>query len=136
MLAHVVNDLGLFGAGVAKSIAEKWPFVRDRYRLNHEVYQLGDVQYIPVDEGHWVANMFAQSGLHSRQNRVPLSYVSLQMCLMSIAQFARSEGVNNIRMPRIGCGLARGQWTHVLPMIRATLLDKGFEVTVCDLPDR
>jgi hypothetical protein len=36
-------------------------------------------------------------------------------------------------MPRIGCGLAGGQWSEIEPIIERTLLAAGVEVYVYDL---
>ena len=36
-------------------------------------------------------------------------------------------------MPRIGCGLAGGDWNKVEKIINETLIDKGIEVYVYDL---
>lgn len=35
-------------------------------------------------------------------------------------------------MPRIGCGLAGGQWEEIEPLIVSQLIEKGVAVTVYD----
>jgi hypothetical protein len=41
-----------------------------------------------------------------------------------------------VHMPRIGCGLAGGQWEEIEPIIETTLGAKGVAVTVYDLPPK
>jgi O-acetyl-ADP-ribose deacetylase (regulator of RNase III) len=38
----------------------------------------------------------------------------------------------SVHMPRIGCGLAGGEWSKVEPIIIETLCKNGVEVTVYD----
>jgi hypothetical protein len=44
------------------------------------------------------------------------------------------ERAASVHMPRIGCGLAGGEWGRVESIVRDTLCAEGIEVTVYDLP--
>jgi hypothetical protein len=39
----------------------------------------------------------------------------------------------SVHMPRIGCGLAGGEWSRIEPLIVNSLCEKGVDVTVYDL---
>jgi O-acetyl-ADP-ribose deacetylase (regulator of RNase III) len=108
IIAHVCNDQGAFGAGVALALRQKYPHVaRDYFSLRH--YQLGTVQYVSAGPGLVVANMIAQHGLRSARNPVPLQYDHLRACLISLNAMASRLGYT-VHMPRIGSGLAGGEW--------------------------
>jgi O-acetyl-ADP-ribose deacetylase (regulator of RNase III) len=51
--------------------------------------------------------------------------------LQKVAAKAK-ELQTSVHMPRIGCGLAGGEWSKVEPIIRETLSKAGIEVTVYD----
>jgi hypothetical protein len=40
----------------------------------------------------------------------------------------------SVHMPRIGCGLAGGEWPKVEMLVKYFLTDRGISVTVYDLP--
>lgn len=133
MIAHVCNDIGLFGAGVARAIANRWPAARERYRQVHQGHglALGAVLFVEVEEDPslMVANMIAQRGVRGPNNPVPLDYEALKSCLEQVRYAVKSR--YSVAMPRIGCGLAGGTWAKVGPMVSTILED--VDVTVYDL---
>jgi len=40
-----------------------------------------------------------------------------------------------VHMPRIGCGLAGGEWSTIEAIIERTLIPAGVAVVVCDLEE-
>jgi hypothetical protein len=90
------------------------------------------VQLVKVQDHLWVANMVAQHGYASWANPVAIRYDALAQCLSGLAgQIA--EGTL-IHMPRIGCGLAGGNWDQIEPLLEEHLAMAGFDVRVYDLP--
>lgn len=126
IIAHICNDVGKFGAGFAKCIAERWGIVRDRYvewSIHPSGTLLGDCQVVPVGSNIYVVNMIAQHGVRSSDNLSPIDYNALAECLNLLYDWVASyTKVKNcllrpkycpditIHMPRIGCGLAGGDW--------------------------
>ena len=52
-------------------------------------------------------------------------------CLPQVA--AKATELNaSVHMPRIGCGLAGGDWSKVVPLIEKHLIAAGAAVTVYD----
>jgi O-acetyl-ADP-ribose deacetylase (regulator of RNase III) len=130
VVAHVVNDVGAFGAGFAAALASRWPGARADYlRWYRDGLQLGDVRFWSTGEGVTVAHLCAQHGLGRRNH--PLRYDALAQCLTMLGVAARMHQVAVV-MPRIGTGLAGGDWGRIEPLIAKACA--GVDVTVFDLP--
>lgn len=127
IIAHVCNDIGAWGAGFVLAVSSKWPFVRDDYLGLKGRMHRGDIQMVMVDDGIHVCNMIAQKGIRSRTNPVPLDMDSLGSCLSKLATEAELTG-SSVHMPKIGCGLAGGDWNEVSTLITQKLV--GIEVFV------
>lgn len=137
LICHVCNDVGAFGAGFAKAVAAKWPYVAHQYKTWHQqedagTLLLGQVQVLEAEQGIWVANMVAQHGLRSRANPIPLNYSALMNCLDYVAEWALKRSMP-IHMPRIGTGYAGGEWDKIEPLVRKRLYEKGLCVYIYDL---
>ena len=61
----------------------------------------------------------------------PIRYDSLHSCLRAVRTLAETLGAS-VHMPRIGCGLAGGEWSRVEPLVASELTDGGIPVTVYD----
>ena len=130
IIAHVCNNIGVWGGGFTAALSARDRLPDQRYR-RHTEWALGAVEIIPfVNEWTCVANMVAQHGVGRAQT--PIRYDALEQCLTSVADTAAKQFAV-IRMPRIGCGLAGGTWADVEPIVRRCLTDRGIPVTVCDL---
>lgn len=120
VIAHVVNDIGVMGAGVAKALYTKWPSVKwtylKWYQTNHIVhpFQLGKVNFVQVDDEKdiVVANMIAQHGIYSSTNQKPIRYDALRKCLFEVYSYCKANKVN-LHLPMIGSGLAKGDWNII-----------------------
>lgn len=143
LVAHVANDLGVMGAGFAKALVERHPCVFSDYtrHLNEAAARrssaLGDVVFSEVDDpvGRLaIASMVAQHGVASSVNTRPLSYDRLDECLAKTFAFAGREGFPAVHMPRIGSGLARGNWTVVQALIQGAASKYRIQAYVYDLP--
>jgi O-acetyl-ADP-ribose deacetylase (regulator of RNase III) len=58
-------------------------------------------------------------------------YDAVAGCLQKVAVRA-AELKASVHMPRIGCGLAGGEWSRIEPFIKEHLCDPGVSVTVYD----
>ncbi len=137
IVAHVVNNVGAFGAGFAGHMAREWPKVRNYYIANYRYFSLGDLMLVPVDDAGltMVANLFAQDGLPGPHNKMPLKYNALRQSLWELCETIHEGGDEvQVTMPRIGSGLARGNWTIIEAIVWEELVNRGVEVIVYDLP--
>lgn len=122
VLCHVVNNVGAFGAGVAKSIADKYPQAKQDYLHAWRQFQLGEVLWYMVNPNLTIANMFAQNGLVGPYNPHPLSYIALSSCMNKVKSQMNDDEV--IVAPQFGAGLAGGDWEIIEPMINQIWSDK------------
>jgi O-acetyl-ADP-ribose deacetylase (regulator of RNase III) len=134
VIAHVCNDSGGWGKGFVLAISGRWPGPEAAYRsrARGEGLELGMIQLVPVADQLFVANMVAQHGYVSRANPVAIRYDALAQCLSKLA--GQIEQGTLVHMPRIGCGLAGGNWEQIEPLLDEHLAGAGFDVCVYDLP--
>lgn len=146
IIAHVCNDQGSWGAGFVLALSNRWDEPELQYRLwwRHRAdfpFDLGKVQLVTVQSELWVANMIAQHGVANSSVRFcgtyaevpPIRYEAVETCLSKVAMKA-GELQASVHMPRIGCGLAGGQWENIEPIIKRTLCASGVSTYVYDLP--
>lgn len=137
ILVHVVNDAGAWGKGFVLAVSARWRLPEQRYREWAQAYDgvlpLGNTQLVQVEPQMWVANMVAQHGIRWIDGQPPIRYVALFQCLSAVARHAGALSAT-VHMPRIGCGLAGGDWNRVSDTVHATLCARGVSVTVYDLP--
>jgi O-acetyl-ADP-ribose deacetylase (regulator of RNase III) len=133
-IVHVCNDIGAWGAGFVLAISKRWSQPEIQYknwcksRMN---FTLGFVQPVRVSEDITVINMIGQKGIRRFNNMIPLKYDALETCLTKVAGYCKRNNMS-IHMPRIGCGLAGGDWNKVEAIINKTLISNGLEVFVYD----
>jgi O-acetyl-ADP-ribose deacetylase (regulator of RNase III) len=135
LIAHICNDRGAWGKGFVLSLSRRWPQPAEAFKSwfkEGSGFELGAVQFVQVKPDVWVANMIGQHGLKAQKGVLPIRYEALRTCLEKVASKAKELGAA-VHMPRIGCGLAGGEWSKVEPIILEALCEKGIEVTVYDL---
>jgi len=141
-IVHVCNDVGAWGAGFSGALSDRWVNVKRIFQSAVPRLTLGCVQEVPLSQHLGLFNMVAQRGLRSHYNKIPLQYDALETCLLEVKrrilhytrlypQFCTTA--HKIHMPRIGCGLAGGNWAEVSAVIERAWADAPFTVTVYDL---
>lgn len=135
IICHVCNDAGGWGKGFVLAISKRWPAPEAAYRrwYRHQHlsdFGLGAVQMVKVEPSLWVANMVAQHGVGRREGP-PIRYGALAQCLHLVGDRA-IELSASVHMPRIGCGLAGGEWARVEPLIVEALVSRDVAVVVYD----
>ena len=148
VIAHGVNCRGAFGSGVAGAIARKFPWVRDSYLHKHntEGWVLGDVQLVKQDgtnqpkkssmqgrlslPGVVFANCATQDDFGT--DKVNLDYPALERCLDKVLHFCEKAKLP-LSIPRIGCGLAGGDWDRVRAIIEKVNEKRNVQITVYEL---
>ncbi len=128
-LLHVCNDLGLWGSGFVIAVSDRWREPEQAYRAHRGIRFMGSNQFVQVALDLVVVNMVAQKGRPTTARRVAISYPHLEMCLRGVVAHYPEH---SIHMPRIGCGIAGGEWSEVEKIIERAMPDMN--VTVYDLP--
>lgn len=144
LIAHQTNCLGVMGAGIARSIKNKWFNVFNQYvgyckQLNYSKNLLGKCQICPTGDKDikYVANVFGEYSFTESaapfENR-HTDYDALRESLNSLKQQALEMGITNIGIPyKLGCGLAGGDWDGVVyPMIQE-IFNEGINLYIYQL---
>ena len=137
IITHCCNDLGYWNAGFVKALSLRWSEPERAYRRwaagNQRLpFALGNVQFVKVEPGLCVANLIGQSGISTRQRTAPIRYDAIQKGLTAVRKLALTHNAS-IHMPRMGAGLARGDWKQIAQIIESELCDHGLRVTIYDL---
>ena len=136
VIVHICNDIGGWGKGFVLAVSKRWPQPEAEFRAWHTTgkeggFVLGAVQFVQVEPYIWVANMIGQRGIKRGSSGPPIRYEAVSSCLALLAVKAKELGAS-VHMPRIGCGLAGGEWSKIEPLIVQHLLGAGVSVTVYD----
>ncbi|MCX4406398.1 MULTISPECIES: macro domain-containing protein [unclassified Streptomyces] len=136
LIAHVCNDIGGWGKGFVLALSRRWPEPEAAYRAwhrgrAHNDFGLGAAQFVQVEKYVWVANLIGQRGIRTGSKGVPVRYEAIDTGLAHLATKA-AELDASVHMPRIGCGLAGGDWSRVEPLVMRRLVERGVAVTVYD----
>lgn len=124
-IAHGVNSQDVMGSGVAKVLFKKYPDVKKRY---HEYCNVVEIErrlesvcstQIQKD-GKVIFNMFTQYN-YGYDGKRYVNYAAIVQCLTKIV----NQGtVKVLAIPRIGFGLAGGDWEIVKQLINDVTQDK------------
>ncbi len=135
IIVHVCNDVGGWGKGFVMAVSKRWKEPEIKYRewfAGKDNFQLGEVQFINVETGLWVANVIGQHKINTdEKGNPPIRYDAIEAGLKKVGVFAASVNAS-VHMPRIGCGLAGGTWDKIEPLIMETLVKNKIAVSVYD----
>ena len=132
ILVHICNDIGGWGKGFVMAISNRWKAPEAEYRKwyqSQREFALGNVQFVPVSDDLTVANMIGQHKTVGTSNVPPIRYDAVETCLLKVAQKAKELGAT-VHMPKIGAGLAGGDWKVIEAIIKSALIDNDISVTV------
>lgn len=120
-LIHGCNSKGVMGSGVAKVLREKYPRAYQDYNDSYNSYglELGTIIVSVQDDGKVIHNAITQQDYGRRDDRVYVSYWAIAEVFRKINQW----GIKEIAMPKIGAGLANGDWNVISAIIENTLID-------------
>lgn len=139
MIAHVCNDIGAWGAGFTHALSKRWLAPEQIYRQTFEKKvrpTRGEIQVVPLSvqppsSRMYAANLICQDGVGT--DRVRIDYDALEVCLHDLNKWMCAyyeQTPMSLHIPRIGCGLAGGDWEEIKRTIKRTM---DPEVYVYDL---
>ncbi|XP_075411263.1 ADP-ribose glycohydrolase OARD1 [Tenrec ecaudatus] len=114
-LAHCISEDCRMGAGIAVLFKKKFGGVQE---LLSQQKKTGEVAVLKRD-GQYIYYLITKK----RASHKP-TYENLQKSLEAMKTHCLQNGVTNLSMPRIGCGLDGLQWENV-----STILEEVFEAT-------
>jgi O-acetyl-ADP-ribose deacetylase (regulator of RNase III) len=129
VIGHCVNNRGGFGSGIAGQIAKKYPHVRKAYLRSYKQgeYSIGKIQLVRVNARQFIANMCMQDtyggpGIHIVYDAVGEAFTKLiKYC---------EERKFNIAIPKVGSGLAGGDWNRIAEIIEKIMGNSPVEIDV------
>ncbi|MDC9824330.1 macro domain-containing protein [Devosia sp. ZB163] len=129
VIGHGCNAQGLMGAGIAAAIKRAYPGAFDVYAKAHATRRLRVGEVVPwFGNDRVVLNCITQERYGKDPNVVYVSYEGIRSCMRWIENTAREQrtaGVGplatarEIGLPKIGAGLARGDWERIAAIIEA-----------------
>jgi hypothetical protein len=149
VIAHCVNNVFAWGSGFVLALNQFHPTAKDQYLTHRQATitskpedYLGRclLAYSVVGQRNtcWlIANLFGQHKIWSPMNPTPIKYDALRVALANLRNQLLAVPENRtcvIHMPRIGAGLARGDWSKIEPLIIQELDHPRLSVIVYDLP--
>lgn len=129
VIAHCCNCYKVMGAGVAKALSTRWPGIAQVDKLDKRSpgERFGSFTNYVTPEGKIIFNLYGQLDYGTDQRQV--NYERLYKALELMGSVLPPG--TTIALPRLGCGLAGGNWTIVKSMIQFTL--SHLDVTIYSL---
>lgn len=133
IIGHVCNDIGAWGQGFVLAVTKRWRTPQIEYKKwikESDDSLLGLNQYVNVEPDIIVANMVAQHGImpiidsETLKTIPPIRYDALRKCLADLSKMA-IETHSSVHLPKIGAGLAGGDWKVIEAIINEELIVKG-----------
>lgn len=128
VIIHGCNCFNTMGAGVARQIAMKYPtaWVADQKTKKGDKSKLGRYSYATGNDGKIIINAYTQ--FEYGRDKELIYYDALETVLHSICK--DFDTTKYFAMPKIGCGLAGGDWDKVKSILKgvSTYYDKVFTV--------
>lgn len=121
-MVHGCNAQGYFNAGVAKAIRKQYPMAYRAYMTRYADARLTLGDIIPVStKGKTIFNCITQIHFGRDPNVVYVNYHAIQTCMVGIRYYI-PEGAD-VAMPKIGAGLANGDWFVIEDIISRAARD-------------
>ena len=135
VICHCCNALGAWGKGFVVPLGKKYPIAREKYlkfiKMTKEENRLGSVSFAKVTDNIIVANIIGQFYTYPKDGKIPLDYEALEKGFRNVIELFQTNNIPlTIHMPKIGCGLAGGDWNVVEKIIKNTFINENIEVYV------
>lgn len=127
IIIHGCNAQGKMNSGFAKELRERYPEAYTTYfdEYNNHGLQLGTNVYYNIDNSTIIANAITQK-YYGYDGQKYVDYKSIESCFNDLNNFLLicETEVVNVNFPKIGAGLAGGDWDTISNIIENTLDNK------------
>ncbi|MDT2023303.1 ImmA/IrrE family metallo-endopeptidase [Methylocella sp. CPCC 101449] len=138
IICQLVNDrASKWGGGLASQTARKYPFAESSFSewmIASRKEALGQMHLVDIDDTTAIASLVAQAGFGSSVTP-RIRYNALESALLRLSEAASARGAS-VHMPRIGMGSARGDWGTIESLLQDTLVRRGVNITVYEMPPK
>lgn len=126
-IGHGVNLHGVMGAGIAKTIADRWPAILPPYKdaCKDRTLRLGQMQPFAADDGLTVLNLASQDRPGPNAD-----LMAVMRSVTAAATFCEDKGLTRLGLPQIGCGIGGLVWDDVKIVLRYAAAAYDIELTV------
>ncbi len=116
-LAHCVSKDFSMGKGIAVLFKDKFGTVSQTYRQGKNI---GDIVVIDrqLPQNKYIFHMITKEHYYDKP-----TYKTLTLCLEKLYQKCKELNINDISMPKIGCGLDRLEWNKVKIILEKIFTD-------------
>jgi O-acetyl-ADP-ribose deacetylase (regulator of RNase III) len=121
VIAHGCNCRGGFGAGIAATVKKLYPRAEAAYmkKYRDEGWHLGEVQIVKVGDNKFIANCATQDKYGSpKGGKIYADYGAIKEVMEQLKEVC-TENQWQLAMPKIGAGLAGGDWKKIEEIINA-----------------
>jgi len=139
IICQLVNDKAIkWGGGIARKMAKRFPKAEARFsdamiKLPQDA-RLGSVIFSQADDDITIASLIAQEGFGP--SLFPrIRYAALGSCFESVVLRA-TEHSATIHMPKIGTGVAGGDWSTIEEMLDDVMVRADLSVTIYEIPPK
>ena len=126
-IAHCISADFALGAGIAKTIEEKY-HIRDILKAG----PFANKKYVKDDGFVIVTGTVFNLVTKGKYYEKP-SYTSIHNAIFALAEHCHVRGINDIHMPEIGCGLDGLKWKIVFGYICSAFIPYGINVYIYHL---
>jgi O-acetyl-ADP-ribose deacetylase (regulator of RNase III) len=133
VIGHGCNCLSTMGAGIAPQMAST--FGCDKFPMElqgPDIGKLGKIDYQHANSGghdFHVVNIYSQYSYATRSNPKPFDYLAFTTALGTMNEVFKGK---HIGLPKIGAGLAGGDWNRIKEIIQTQLKDCKVTVVLYD----
>ena len=87
--------------------------------MTREENRFGSVSFAKATDNIIVANIIGQFYTYPKDGKIPLDYEALEKGFRSVIEMFQTNNIPlTVHMPKIGCGLAGGDWNRVEEIIK------------------
>jgi hypothetical protein len=149
-LVHCCNDVGAWGSGFVMALSERWPEPEAAYRAWYDGYdtvhrttgplQMGEVQFVHIDQSLVVCNLIGQHATGRQSDGVPpVRYEAIELGLAKIRlamEGMLSMGYESVTFhsPKFGADRAGGDWDRIEQSIKTMMTATSVPSTVYTWP--
>ena len=131
VILHGCNIFCTMGSGIARTIREKYPeaYDVDCATISGDRSKLGTITHTVNVPDLTIVNCYTQEKYGGGANEVYADYDAIEKCLIAVKE---KFGNKKVGMPLIGAGLARGDWSIILPIIKKVFCDSTDDLTIVE----